>query len=80
MNDAQIAMNALLKQIEQAVIGQDHVAKSIVIGLLTRGHILLEGLPGTAKTRSVKALANTLDASFGLPQIYYHRILLVRKW
>lgn len=68
MNDAQIAMNALLKQIEQAVIGQDHVAKSIVIGLLTRGHILLEGLPGTAKTRSVKALANTLDASFGRVQ------------
>lgn len=61
-------MNTLLKKIEESVIGQDHVAKSIVIGLLTSGHILLEGLPGTAKTRSVKALANTLNAKFGRVQ------------
>lgn len=68
MNNAQQAMNTLLKKIEESVIGQDHVAKSIVIGLLTSGHILLEGLPGTAKTRSVKALANTLNAKFGRVQ------------
>lgn len=68
MNQVQQSMNSLLKTIEQSVIGQDHVAKSIVVGLLTSGHILLEGLPGTAKTRSVKALASALNARFGRVQ------------
>ncbi|MDW2334516.1 AAA family ATPase, partial [Vibrio sp. 1069] len=46
-------------------MGQSHVVRALVIGLLTNGHILLEGLPGTAKTRSVKSLANLLNTSFG---------------
>lgn len=41
------------------------MVRALVIGLLTNGHILLEGLPGTAKTRSVKSLANLLNTSFG---------------
>ncbi|QUJ68339.1 MoxR family ATPase [Photobacterium sp. GJ3] len=68
MNAAQQAMNLLLEKIDQSVIGQHHVARSIVIGLITNGHILLEGLPGTAKTRSVKALAGMMDARFGRVQ------------
>ncbi len=65
MNTAQQAINQLIAQTEQNVIGQSHVVQALVIGLLTNGHILLEGLPGTAKTRSVKSLANLLNASFG---------------
>lgn len=65
MNQAQQAMNRLMEQTEKSVIGQKHVVQSLVIGLLTNGHILLEGLPGTAKTRSVKSLANLMNTSFG---------------
>ncbi|MFA0086783.1 AAA family ATPase [Vibrio sp. E150_011] len=65
MNPAQQKIGELITRIEQDVVGQHHVVKALVLGLLTNGHILLEGLPGTAKTRSVKALANTLNADFG---------------
>ncbi|WP_162048218.1 AAA family ATPase [Vibrio taketomensis] len=65
MNSAQQAITQLIAQTEQSVVGQSHVIQSLVIGLLTNGHILLEGLPGTAKTRSVKSLANLLNTSFG---------------
>lgn len=65
MNESQRAINRLIEQTEQSVIGQRHVVRSLVIGLLTNGHVLLEGLPGTAKTRSVKSLANLLNTSFG---------------
>ena len=49
----------------RAVIGQEHVVKTLILALLTNGNVLLEGLPGTAKTRSVKTLAKVLDASLG---------------
>lgn len=65
MNQTQQAINTLMSQVEQSVIGQAHVVRSLVIGLLTQGHVLLEGLPGTAKTRSVKSLADNLHTSFG---------------
>ncbi|MCL9776224.1 AAA family ATPase [Vibrio methylphosphonaticus] len=65
MNQAQQKISELITRIEQDVVGQQHVVKALVLGLLTNGHILLEGLPGTAKTRSVKALANALNSRFG---------------
>ncbi|GAB3528773.1 AAA family ATPase [Photobacterium alginatilyticum] len=68
MNQLQQQVSLLIEQVNQSVIGQQHVTRALVIGLLTNGHVLLEGLPGTAKTRSVKALAATLNASFGRVQ------------
>lgn len=65
MNQAQQAINQLIEQTEKSVIGQRHVVEALVIGLLANGHILLEGLPGTAKTRSVKSLAALLQTDFG---------------
>lgn len=65
MNQTQQAITSLISQVERSVIGQSHVVRSLVIGLLTQGHVLLEGLPGTAKTRSVKSLADNLHTSFG---------------
>ena len=59
--DIATAMNA-------AVVGQEHVVRTLLIALLTNGNVLLEGLPGTAKTRSVKTLARVLDASLGRVQ------------
>jgi len=65
MNQTQLTVNQLIQQVESQVIGQSHVVRALVMGLLTKGHVLLEGLPGTAKTRSVKSLAEALNAQFG---------------
>jgi MoxR-like ATPase len=54
----------LQETIEQSIIGQEHVVSRLVIGLLANGNLLLEGLPGLAKTRAVKSLAKGLAADF----------------
>jgi MoxR-like ATPase len=54
----------LRKEIGRAVIGQEAVLNRLVIALLIRGHVLIEGLPGLAKTLLVKTLAGAIDASF----------------
>lgn len=65
MNSLQQQISQLIEQVGLSVVGQSHVIRALVIGLLTNSHVLLEGLPGTAKTRSVKALAEALNTSFG---------------
>jgi len=55
-------LKALQASIAEAVLGQDQVIRQILLGLLANGHLLLESLPGLAKTRTVKALAKHLDA------------------
>ncbi len=54
----------LKKEISKVVIGQESMIDALLIGLLTSGHILLEGVPGLAKTTTVKALADSLDLDF----------------
>ena len=54
----------LKQEISKSVIGQDEMVNSILIGLLTNGHILLEGVPGLAKTTTVKTIAQTIDLNF----------------
>ncbi len=61
---AQQAMVGIRREINKAVVGQDAVLSGLIAGLLVRGHILLEGVPGVAKTLLVKALAATLDLDF----------------
>ena len=51
MNHAQQAINQLIEQTEKSVIGQSHVVRALVIGLLTNGHVLLEGQIGRASCR-----------------------------
>ena len=65
MSDTLKAIQALRSAMEQAVIGQEAAVANILICLLCNGNILLEGLPGTAKTRSVKCLARSLSADLG---------------
>lgn len=48
-----------------SIIGQKSVVERLIIGLLADGNLLIEGLPGLAKTRAVKAMANNLEADFG---------------
>ena len=64
-NTHQKSFQELNDAINRAVIGQEHVVRTLLVSLLTNGNVLLEGLPGTAKTRSVKSLARCLDASLG---------------
>ncbi|CAD5109389.1 AAA family ATPase [Zestomonas carbonaria] len=52
----------LERAIGQAVLGQADVVRQVLLGLLANGHLLLEGLPGLAKTRTVKALSRCLEA------------------
>ena len=54
----------LRSEVARAVIGQEAIVDRLVIALLIRGHVLLEGVPGLAKTLLVKTLAGAIDASF----------------
>lgn len=54
-------------EMDKVLVGQKHLVESLLIGLLSNGHILLEGVPGLAKTLAIKTLATMIDAK-------YHRI------
>jgi len=54
----------LQQRMSASIIGQEDVVKNLVIGLLANGNVLMEGLPGLAKTRAVKSLAKNMDADF----------------
>ncbi len=60
----QTEVAALREQLSTDIVGQTALLDRLVIGLLTGGHLLLEGLPGLAKTTAVKALASRVHASF----------------
>jgi MoxR-like ATPase len=51
-------------EMSKVIIGQKHLLESLLIGLLSDGHVLLEGVPGLAKTLAISTLANTIDANF----------------
>jgi len=55
---------AVKEEMGRVLVGQDRLVDRLVVGLLCNGHILLEGVPGLAKTLAVKALSGSLDASF----------------
>ncbi|MBS1571146.1 MAG: MoxR family ATPase [Bacteroidetes bacterium] len=54
----------LKKEINKAIIGQDYMIDRLLVGLLGNGHILLEGVPGLAKTLAIKTLADAVDGQF----------------
>jgi len=51
-------------EVRKVIIGQDYMIKRILVGLLANGHLLLEGVPGLAKTLAVNTIANTFNATF----------------
>ena len=51
-------------EMDKVIIGQKHLTDSLMIGLLANGHILLEGVPGLAKTLAIKSLASIIEAKF----------------
>src|SRR5437764_13584778 len=57
-------VEALLAEAGQVIVGQKQMIERLMIGLITGGHVLLEGVPGLAKTLTVKALADCLQLTF----------------
>lgn len=54
----------LISGMEQVIVGQKHLVDSLLIGLISDGHILLEGVPGLAKTLAIKTLARLIDSKY----------------
>jgi MoxR-like ATPase len=57
-------LDRIAAEVHRRVVGQDYMIERLLIGMLTGGHVLFEGLPGLAKTLAVRTLAETIDATF----------------
>ena len=64
VNELRTHFSAISDEVGKVLVGQHGMMKRLLIGLLANGHILLEGVPGLAKTTAVKALAQALDGQF----------------
>ncbi len=64
VKNASAFVQPLLGEMSKVVIGQKILVERLIIGLLANGHVLLEGVPGLAKTLSIKSLAQCMDANF----------------
>ena len=64
-NEHHSAIHSMMRQMSASVIGQEEVVRTLTLALLCNGNVLLEGLPGTAKTRSIKTLSSVLQANLG---------------
>jgi len=60
----QVARKQILEQISKTIVGQQEVIEQLLIGIFSRGHCLLEGVPGLAKTLLISSLAKTMNLSF----------------
>jgi MoxR-like ATPase len=73
-NPAREAIKILGEEVQHSIIGQEYVVERLIIALLANGNVLVEGLPGLAKTRSIKSIAKVLEA--GLSRIQFTPDLL----
>lgn len=64
LTDLHHAVEAIRREIEKVIVGQHQLVDLLMTGLLANGHILVEGVPGVAKTLAAKLLAGTIDAKF----------------
>jgi MoxR-like ATPase len=64
VNKASVFIPSLLHELEQIMVGQKYLIERLILGLLTGEHVLLEGVPGLAKTTAVKTLAQSVKADF----------------
>ena len=61
---ATIPMERLLFEVKKVIVGQDHLLERMLVALLARGHLLVEGVPGLAKTMAIKTLAQAVGGDF----------------
>ena len=59
-----LPMERVLYEVKKVIVGQDHLLERLVVALLARGHILVEGVPGLAKTMAIKTLAESIGGDF----------------
>ncbi|HXR83277.1 MAG TPA: AAA family ATPase [Hanamia sp.] len=64
INHSATFIDKIHAEIGKVIVGQNHMIERLLIGLLSNGHILLEGVPGLAKTLAIKSLASTINAQF----------------
>jgi MoxR-like ATPase len=57
-------MERILYEVKKVIVGQDHFLERVLVAVLAQGHLLVEGVPGLAKTLTVKTLARTIRGSF----------------
>jgi MoxR-like ATPase len=57
-------MERVLYEVKKVIVGQDHLLERLIVALLSRGHILVEGVPGLAKTMAIKTLAEAIGGEF----------------
>src|SRR6266404_1669593 len=62
--DSRLPMERVLYEVKKVIVGQDHMLERLVVALLARGHILVEGVPGLAKTMAIKTLAESIGGDF----------------
>src|SRR5678809_93522 len=62
--DAATLMERFLYEVKRVVVGQDHFLERVMVAVLAQGHLLVGGVPGLAKTLTVKTLAQTLRGTF----------------
>lgn len=59
-----LPMERVLYEVKKIIVGQDHLLERLIVALLARGHILVEGVPGLAKTMAIKTLADSIGGEF----------------
>ncbi len=64
LDDPRATAEAILFEVRRVIVGQDRMLERVLVGLLSGGHVLLEGVPGLAKTLTIKTLADVLGGSF----------------
>ena len=64
INKESAIIDMLTLEVNKVIIGQTHMSERLLVALLSNGHILLEGVPGLAKTLAISTLAKTIDANF----------------
>ncbi len=64
LTGAHPVMERLLYEVKKVIVGQDHLLERLIVALLSRGHLLVEGVPGLAKTLAIKTLADTITGDF----------------
>jgi len=64
VKEASSFVEGLVREIEKVIVGQKYLIERLLVGLLANGHVLLEGVPGLAKTLSVKTLSQTISTKF----------------
>ncbi|MCC6381279.1 MAG: AAA family ATPase, partial [Dehalococcoidia bacterium] len=64
VNDAHAAFEAAMFEIKRVIVGQEAMLERVLIALLSNGHVLIEGVPGLAKTLTIKTVADVLGGTF----------------